>query len=137
MNLTEVGMDNFCTFHQQPYSEKSCPQWINSMTLVMNHLLDSKLTEDNDEEEKGGKATEKQENDAMVLWDYVSLFDTEENTLKHEEISKTNMSARSLDLVNKDNSILSKIKKLQENVKKQPKNNIDDETPKITSQDLK
>ena len=36
MNLTNVGMDNFCTFHQQPHSEKNCPQWINSMTLVMN-----------------------------------------------------------------------------------------------------
>ena len=46
------------------------------MTLVMNQLLDSKLTEDNEEEEKGGKATEEQENDAMVLWDRVSLFDT-------------------------------------------------------------
>ena len=44
MNLTEVGMDNFCTFHQQPHSEKNCPQWINSMTLVMNQLLESKLT---------------------------------------------------------------------------------------------
>ena len=42
----------------------------------MNQLLDSKLIEDNDEEEKGGKATEKQENDAMVLWDCVFLFDT-------------------------------------------------------------
>ena len=73
----------------------------------------------------------------MVLRDCVSLFDIEENTLKPEEISKTNMSARSLYFVNKDNSILSKIKKLQENVKKQPKNNINDETPKITSQDLK
>ena len=52
MNLTEVGMDNFFTFHQQPHSEKNCPQWINSMTLVMNQLLDSKLTEDNDEEGK-------------------------------------------------------------------------------------
>ena len=39
--------------------------------------------------------------------------------------------------MNKDNSILSKIKKLQENVKKQPKNNIDDEIPKITGQDPK
>ena len=77
MNFTEVGMDNFCTFHQHPHSKKSCPQWINSMTLVMNQLLDSKLIEDNYEEEKGGKATEKQENDAMVLWDRVSLFDTE------------------------------------------------------------
>ena len=71
MKLTQVGMDNFCTFHQQPHSEIFCPQWINSMTLVMNHLLDSKLTKDNNEEEKVGKATE---NDAMVLWDCVSLF---------------------------------------------------------------
>ena len=49
MNSMEVGMDNFCTFHQQPHSEKNCPQWINSMTLVMNQLLDSKLIEDNNE----------------------------------------------------------------------------------------
>ena len=49
-NLTDVGMDNFCTFHQQPHYEKNCPQWINSMTLVMNQLLDSKLTETGKEE---------------------------------------------------------------------------------------
>ena len=29
MNLTEIGMENFCTFHQQPHSEKNCLQWIN------------------------------------------------------------------------------------------------------------
>ena len=65
------------------------------MTLVMNQLLDSKLTEANDEEEKGDKSTEKQENDALVLWDYVSLFDTEEGTLKHEEILETTVTTRS------------------------------------------
>ena len=27
MNITEVGGDNFCTFHQQPHSEKNYPQW--------------------------------------------------------------------------------------------------------------
>ena len=80
MNLTEVGMDNFCIFHQQPHSEKNCPQWLNSMTLVMNQLLDSKLTEDSDEEEKGNKTIEKQENDTMFLWDCVSLFDTKEES---------------------------------------------------------
>ena len=53
INITEIGGDNFCTFHQQPHSEKKCPQWLNSMSLVMNKLLNSKLTEDNDEE--GGK----------------------------------------------------------------------------------
>ena len=76
MKLTEVGMDNFCTFHQQPHSAKIFPQWINSLTLVVNQLLDSKLTEDSDEEEKGNKTIEKQENDTMFLWDCVSLFDT-------------------------------------------------------------
>ena len=25
MNLTDVGIDNFCTFHQQPRSENNCP----------------------------------------------------------------------------------------------------------------
>ena len=53
MNITEIGGDNFCTFHQQPHSKKKCLQWLNSMSLVMNKLLNSKLTEDSDEE--GGK----------------------------------------------------------------------------------
>ena len=48
------------------------------MTLVMNQLLDSKLTEVDDEEEKGNKSIEKQEDDALVLWDCVSMFDIEE-----------------------------------------------------------
>ena len=66
MNLTDVGMDNFCTFHQQPHSEKNCPQWINYMTLVINQLLDSKLTETSEEKEKDHEPTEKQEEDNLV-----------------------------------------------------------------------
>ena len=74
------------------------------MTLVMNQLLNSELTEANDEEEKGNKSTEKQEDDALVLWDCVSLFDTkDEDSMKHEEISETNVTTRSQGLLNKDN----------------------------------
>ena len=113
MNLTEVGIDNFCTFHQQPHSEKNCPQWINSMTLVMNQLLDSKLTESNDEEEKNSKPTEKQEDDALVLCDCVSIFDT-----KEEETTETNVTTRIQGWLSKDRSVIPKIKRLQENVKK-------------------
>ena len=124
MNLTEVGMDNFCTFHQQPHSEKNCPQWINSMTLVMNQLLDSKLTEDNDEEGKdNNKLTENQEDDAMVLWDRVSLFDTEEEKdPRHEDILETNVTTRSQGLIKENSLMLPKIKRLQKNVKKFQKN---------------
>ena len=66
------------------------------MTLVMNQLLDSKLTEDSDEEGKdNNKSIEKQEDEAMVLWDYVSLFDTEEGKdLRHEYILETNVMTR-------------------------------------------
>ena len=49
------------------------------------------------------------------------------------------MTTKGLDLVNKDNSMISKIKKLQENVRKQPNNNVEDKVPEITiiSQDPK
>ena len=67
MNFTEVGMDNFCTFHQQPHSEWNFPQWINSMTLVMNQLLDSKLKEHTVEEEKDHGPEEAPEETTMVL----------------------------------------------------------------------
>ena len=46
------------------------------MTLVMNKLLDSKLTETDNEEERDNQSTEKQEEDTLVLWDCVSMFDT-------------------------------------------------------------
>ena len=105
----------------------------------MNQLLDSKLIEANDEEEKGGKATEKQENDAMVLWDCVSIFDTEkESDLGHEYISEEKVTTRSKDLLNKDISLIPKIKKFQDNMKKIQKNSTNEEIPKLTisSQDL-
>ena len=62
-------MDHFYTFHQEPHSEKSFPQWINSMTLVMNQILDAKLTELEVEEEKTNEPEETHET-TMVLWDY-------------------------------------------------------------------
>ena len=97
--------------------------------IGMNQLLDSKLTEDSDEEGKGKKTIEKQENDTMFLWDCVSLFDTEKSSLKSRNIP---MTTKDMNLVNKDNSIISKIKKLQENVRKQPKNNVEDKVLEVT-----
>ena len=88
MNLTDVAMDNFCTFHQQPHSEKNFPQWINSMALVMNQLLDSKLTKTEEEKGKDHEPTETQEEDNLVLWDYVCMFNMEhEDLLDKEETS--------------------------------------------------
>ena len=41
LNFNKEGMDSLCTFHQEPHSEKSCSQWINSMNLAMNKFLDT------------------------------------------------------------------------------------------------
>ena len=41
LNFNEEGMDNLCTFHQEPHSEKNCPQWVNSMNIVMNQFLNT------------------------------------------------------------------------------------------------
>ena len=70
LNFNEVGMDHFCTFHQEPHSEKSFPQWINSMTLVMNQFLDSQLTELEVEEDQTNELEEANEVTTMVLWNW-------------------------------------------------------------------
>ena len=110
------------------------------MTLVMNQVLDSKLTETDEEEEKNNQSTEKQEDEAMVLWDYVSLFDAkEEKDLRHEDILETNVTTRSQGLIKENSLMLPKIKRLQENMKKVQNNTTADKIPEftITSQDPK
>ena len=55
----------------------------------------------------------------MVLWDYVSLFDAEEeNDLRHEGILETNVMTRSQGLIKENILMLPEIKRLQKNVKK-------------------
>ena len=88
------------------------------MTLGMNWLLDSKLTETVDKEEKGHEPTETHEEDTMVLWDCVSMFSIEDEGFTEEEkISETNVTT-SQGPLKEDNMIMPKIKKLQENMKK-------------------
>ena len=67
----------------------------------MNQLLDSKLTEDKDEEAKDNNTpTKKQEDETMFLWNCVSLFDaTEEKDLRNESILETNVATRSQGLL--------------------------------------
>ena len=72
----------------------------------MNQLLDSKLTRDSGKEEKKDKNIEKQDNDTMFLWDGVSVFDTEESTLRSEY---TPTAEKDTDLTIKDNAIILKI----------------------------
>ena len=130
INITEVGGDNFCTFHQQPHSEKKCPQWLHSMTLVMNKLLESKLNKDSCKKEEKNQTTKKQDDDAMFLWNGSSLFNTEENALKSEYTPTT---TKDTDLEIQHNEIISKIKKLQENVKRQVDVKVKDKTLEVTT----
>ena len=66
----------------------------------------------------------------MFLWDCVSMFDTEKGTTKPENIPTT---IKDMDLVIKENATISKINKLQKNVKRQLNDNIEDKVPKVTT----
>ena len=74
------------------------------MTLVMNQMLDSRLTEEGDEERKESTtATNEQEEKTMALWNFVSLFDAEE---------EINVATRSQGPIKDNSLILPKIKRL-------------------------
>ena len=67
---------------------------------------------------------EKQYNDTMFSWDGVSLFDTEESALKTKCTPTT---TKDMDLT------ISKIKRLQKNVKRQEDVSNEDKPPKVTT----
>ena len=66
---------------------------------------------------------EKQDN--MFSWNGVSLFDTEESTPKSECTATT---TKDMGLTIEDNTIISKITNLQENVKRQVEVKVEDKT---------
>ena len=106
------------------------------MTLVMNKLLDPKMTKDSDKKEKEEPIIRKPDDDTMFSWNGISLFDTEENTPQSECTSAT---MKGMGLIIEDNAIMSKINNLQEKVKRQVKMNVEDKTPEVTpvNQDTK
>ena len=83
------------------------------MNLVMNQLLDSKLMETVDGEEKDQNPTKMQEQDTLDLWNCAPPFSIEdEGFTKEEKISETIVTTRSQNSLNEDSMILPKIKKL-------------------------
>jgi hypothetical protein len=40
LNVDDFNIDNFSYYHQMNHSEKKFPQWINSINLLINQLLD-------------------------------------------------------------------------------------------------
>ena len=89
------------------------------MTLVMNQLIYSKLTEPVAEEEKIHELEETPEETTMVLWDYAPMLGLEEEESNEEiQLSNVNVMTRSKGLIIEDNTLLPKIKTIQENLKK-------------------
>ena len=96
------------------------------MTLVMNQMLDSRLTEEGDEERKENSAattTKEQEEETMAVWNLVSLFNAEEERSQgYKEVVDANVTTRSQETIKDDSLMLPKIKRLQRNAKKKFQN---------------
>ena len=89
-------MNNFYTFHLESDSEKKCPQWINSMNLFMNQLLEVQLTEPESKEEKEVETEKTSKETTMVFWDCMATLQLkEEETTDEIQISIVNITMRS------------------------------------------
>ena len=85
----------------------------------MNQLLDSKLTKPEVEDEKVHKSGEAPEDTTMVLWDCAPMLGLEdEEPNKQIHLSAVNVTTRSKGPLIKYNTLLPKIKRIQENMKK-------------------
>ena len=85
----------------------------------MNQFLDSKLTETAVEEEKAHGPEEAPKETTMVLWDCVPMLGLEnEEPTEKIQIPAINVTTRSKGPLIEDNTLLPKIKKIQENMKK-------------------
>ena len=93
-------MDNFCTFHQEPHSEKSCPQWVNSMTLLMNQLLDTQIIDREKEKAQTNEQEQTIEETTMVLWDWEPTLGLgEDEPIEEIQMSPVNVTMRCRTLV--------------------------------------
>ena len=96
LNFNEVGMDNLCTFHQENHSKLFFAQWINSMNLAMNQLLDAQLTDPEKEEYQTNEHEETIEETTMVLWYWTpTLGLNEEEHIEEIQVSPVNVTMRS------------------------------------------
>lgn len=75
MNVEELGLDDFYLDHQASRLDKTCVQWINSMPLVINKLLDDKSIKDQSEQQVEEESNPANDNSnvgsTMLLWDVV------------------------------------------------------------------
>lgn len=39
-NVESLGMDNFCTFHQERHLEKTCPQWNHNLNTMVTNFVE-------------------------------------------------------------------------------------------------
>jgi hypothetical protein len=78
LNLDSFNNDNFCSYHQQNHPERTFPQWVNSMTLVINQLLDQQSLNDEQPVEAQTDTTEEvPPESAMPFWDWCPDSDDE------------------------------------------------------------
>ena len=119
LNFDELDMDNFYTFHQERHSKKCCQQWINSMTLVMNQLLDTQLEDPEEQQAQTNEPVQKNKETTMVLWDWEpTLGLSGDEPTEASQVSSVNVTTRTKGLVVDEILLLHKIKKMKENMKK-------------------
>jgi hypothetical protein len=78
-NLDSFSNDSFFSYHQQNHPERTCPQWVNSMTLVINQLLDQQSLDDEIHAQvPSDTSNENPPESTMPFWDWCVESDDEQ-----------------------------------------------------------
>jgi hypothetical protein len=106
--MDSFGMDNFCSYHLQNNSKKTCPQWVKSMTLVINYLLYQQiLIEKQPNESKNEEIIEEAPLEyVMFLWD--RCIDSDDENIEEVFIGDTLVAKDSLETITYSTKVLYK-----------------------------
>ena len=89
------------------------------MTLVMNHLLDTQLTDPEEEQAQTNKPEQTNKETTMVLWNWTpTLGLSEDEPIEEVQVSSVNVTTRSKGSVVDESLTLPKINKFKENMNK-------------------
>jgi len=57
LNVETMGMDQYCSFHQEYHSKKTCSQWNHNMNTQAIHFIDTVLSDKQTKPTEGKEET--------------------------------------------------------------------------------
>ena len=88
LNFKELRMENCCTFHKAAHLEKTCPQWIHNITVMVTKVLEDQTTREDDEvsEDVEYEASPSNENEGSPILEFKDIRGGEVQSIQEASV---------------------------------------------------